>query len=76
MKFTHTGIVRGRDARTPDNYGYRVQLRETATMWVDDKRNRWSKKDGTKLPKESWPLVNLDLSSITIAMKQGTPNGS
>jgi len=63
--FTHSGRVRGRDARRPAGYSRLIQLRQTATLWIGEDGTRWSKAGGWKSPREAWPLDRLDVDSIT-----------
>jgi len=63
-KFTHTGIVRGCDARTPDGYVNSVRLRETATMWIEPNGTMWRKSDGRRVPREPWSMYRLELSTV------------
>jgi len=63
-KFTHVGIVRGTDARTPDKYAMRIRLRQTKTTWVQPNGIRWRKLDGLRVPRAPWQQFRLDLSSV------------
>jgi hypothetical protein len=61
-KFTHTGIMRGADARTPRNWQKRVQLRETKNFWVTSYNLKFRKSTG--FGAGDWPRFCLDLESI------------
>ena len=60
-----TGRVIGCDARTPKGYFYKVILRETKTLYITETGSKYSKHSGYPVPKQSWPMHRLDLSSIT-----------
>lgn len=62
-KMTHTGIMRGCDARTPDNFKRKVMLRETKMYWMDQYNTRYRKTDGRT--RGDWPMYRLDLDSVT-----------
>lgn len=61
---THKGIMRGSDRRTPEGYHFTILLRETKNFWVDEHGVKYRKKTGTKVPRESFPMYYLDISSI------------
>ncbi len=61
-KFTHTGIVRGNDNRTPPSYYRVIELRETKMFWITKYEKKYRKKNGYPLNK--WPVDRLDLDSI------------
>ena len=62
-KMTHTGIIRGCDRRTPDDYKAKVCLRETKLYWISKQGTKFFKKrDGATLG--YWPMYRLDLDSI------------
>jgi hypothetical protein len=62
-KFTHTGILRGYDARTPDNYRRKMLLRETKNFWVTQFGAKYRKDTGRGMG--DWPMYKLDLKTIT-----------
>lgn len=62
-KMTHIGVVRGCDARTPENYSRRVRLRETRLYWVGQHCRKFSKKRAGYVL-DDWPMYRLDLTSI------------
>lgn len=64
-KFTHSGYVRGCDARTPKEYRRKVQLRETKCYWIDKHGTRYSKKWDGSTPGD-WPMFKLDLETIEL----------
>ena len=59
---THTGILEGCDARTPDNCRSRKQFRETKLYWISQFYHKYSKKDGYGTG--DWPMYKLVLESI------------
>jgi hypothetical protein len=62
-KMTHTGILYGCDARTPDNFRQEVKLRETKLYWITESGRKYSKKDGIGVG-SSFPLYRLDVKTI------------
>lgn len=65
---THTGILEGCDARTPENCRVRRQLRETKLYWISQFRHRYSKKDGYATG--DWPMYKLNLASIRSLLEE------
>ena len=62
---THTGIIKGYDARTPSNYTKCIFLRETKLYWISQSGTKYSKnKDGCVIG--DWPMYQLDLDSIKV----------
>jgi hypothetical protein len=61
-KFTHTGIIRGYDARTSDKYRRTMLLRETKNFWVTQFGTKYRKLTGQGTGE--WPMFCLDLESI------------
>lgn len=60
--FTHIGVIKGNDNRTPKDYQYEVKLRETKLFWINEKNVKYKKRNGN--PMGIWPVVRLDLNSI------------
>lgn len=61
-KFTHIGILEGRDARSPQGSRIKVELRETKLYWVTSHGIKYHKHNGRGTG--TWPLRDLDLDSI------------
>ena len=61
-KTTHVALIRGCDARTPDNYRAEVFLRETKNFWITSKGIKYKKPDGSGLG--DWPMSCIILQSI------------
>lgn len=57
MKFTHKGILRGYDARTPKHFRMATLLRETKLYWVDTKGRKYRKDNLVGVG--DWPLFQL-----------------
>jgi len=55
-KFTHIGIIEGRDKQ------YKVYLRETKCFWIDSGNGKYRKATGYST--ETWPRYSLILDSI------------
>ncbi len=61
-KYTHEGVVRGTDGRTPEGYHYKASLRETKRYWVTTGGTKFQKRDGRGIG--DWPVYRLVVESI------------
>ena len=64
MRFTHTGIIRGCDARTPKDWRRTRRFRETKMYWIDEHGTKYSKKWRGQTTGD-WPMYKLDMESLT-----------
>lgn len=62
MKYTHTGIVRGCDSRSPAGLKRTVKLRETKLYWIAENGLKYRKGDGWGTG--DWPSLALDIETV------------
>ena len=60
---THTGIIRGCDARTAPDYQTTVKLRESKRFWIAESGAKYSKTTGSRASME-WPMFCLDITTV------------
>jgi hypothetical protein len=61
-QYTHIGIIRGQDSRTPSGYKVKCSLRETRNFWITTNGTKYRKADGQGTG--DWPMTMLDLDTI------------
>jgi len=62
IKFTHTAIIRGNDARTPDGARKKIKVRETQCYWISEHGIKYKKPHGRGIG--DWPMFDLDVSTL------------
>lgn len=61
-KLTHTGIIRGNDARTPNGAKKRIKIRETKCYWISEHGSKYREPSGRGVG--DWPMFDLDINTI------------